>query len=155
MSMLPKILLSSICLYLCDSNVKANTMCNEKALRETIDVFGNAFVTADVEILGRLLTDNYIHVNGGSGNIIRRSAWLNWLSSRKVELDSGKVKVTNYKLDVQNVVLTDKVGVVVGRAVSSGINNGESFSSSLRFSNTWICSDLGWRRASFHDSALE
>jgi hypothetical protein len=129
-------------------------MCTEKSLYETVDIFANAFVTADVDLLERLLTDNYIHVNGGSGNIIRKKAWLNWLLSRKVQLDTGKYKITHYKIDLQNVVMTGNTAVVVGKAESAGINKEEPFSSVLRFSNTWICSDLGWRRASFHDSML-
>lgn len=155
MSTFQKSCFASVLLVLGSSDALANSLCTEKSLRKTVDVFGNAFAVADVATLNELLMDNYIHVNGGSGNVIRKQAWLNWLASRKVELDSGKINIAHYKVDLLNVVLTGDTAVVVGQAESSGVNKGVPFSSLLRFSNTWICTDLGWRRASFHDSLLD
>ena len=61
----------------------------EREVRAAVSAFGRAFVQADVSVLQRLLTENYLHVNGRSGSVLNRDQWLKWVASRRAELDSG------------------------------------------------------------------
>lgn len=155
MQLIKPLLLSTLLLSSFSLQAANDTACNETELRNAVARFGEAFKTADTQRLDLLLTDNYIHVNGGSGNIIRKQAWLNWLGSRKSELQTGKYRFTHYQVDVLSVVVQDRVAIVVGEAVSAGQRNEIPFKSKLRFSNTWLCEKGQWRRAAFHDSPLK
>lgn len=148
-------LLSGMLLTSLSQQAIATKVCDEKALKTAIDRFGQAFLVADTDTLDSMLVDDYIHVNGGSGNIIRKQAWLNWLKSRKAELQANTLSISRYDVELNSVVVNGKVGIVVGSVTSEGINKQRPFTSVLRFSNTWLCQDNQWFRAAFHDSHLK
>jgi hypothetical protein len=45
----------------------AQTSNAEREVLAAVEQFGEAYRTADVQLLRSLLTDNYVHINGGSG----------------------------------------------------------------------------------------
>jgi hypothetical protein len=132
----------------------AEVSSREAAVRTAVASFGSAFVEADVPTLEALLTDTYVHVNGSSGNILNRNEWLTWVKTRQAELEAGTLVVSDYRIEDLEVELFGEAAVVTGVAISSGIRNGDSFDTRLRFSNVWIFGGGGWRRAAFHDSPI-
>jgi len=128
---------------------------SEKAVREAVEEFSRAFLEADISALETLLTDDYIHVNGSSGSVLNRDAWLKWMKSRRTELDSGQLLINEYRVEDVTVKVYEDVAIVTGVVHSSGTRQGEAFASQVRFTNTWVLFDGTWRRVSFHDSPLK
>lgn len=133
------------------SNDKATS---EHEVRAAVAKFGQAFLDADGEVLGSLLTSDYIHVNGRSGNVLNRDEWLNWIQSRRLELETGQLIIDEYDTKDVAVQIYENVAIVTGAVYSSGNHNGEPFASHVRFTNTWISINGEWHRAVFHDSPL-
>lgn len=127
---------------------------SEREVRAAVTKFGQAFLDADVEILESLLTSDYIHVNGGSGNVLKRSEWLDWIKSRRTELKTGQLIIDEYNTKDVVVKLYENAAIVTGTVYSSGNHDGKPFASHVRFTNTWGLIDGVWRRAAFHDSPL-
>ena len=123
-------------------------------LQEAVDRFGRAYLEADVPVLRLLLADNYVHVNGSSGNVLNRSVWLDWVGSRRAQIDNEELQITEYRVeDVESVIHGD-TAIVIGTVFSSQLTDGVFTTSRIRFTNTWLYRDAKWLRASFHDSAL-
>jgi len=123
-------------------------------VRAAVTAFGLAFVEADISKLKSLLTEDYLHVNGGSGKVLGRDDWLKWMESRRVEIEKGILIIEDYRIEDVEISLDGNAALVVGRVVSSVKRDGVPKSSQIRFSNTWLCRDGVWRRASFHDSPM-
>ena len=126
----------------------------ENKVQAAVAKFGRAFLNADVEVLESLLTNDYIHVNGSSGNVLNRNEWLNWIKSRRTELEAGQLIIDEYDTKDIVVKIYENVAIVTGMVYSSGKHNGEMFTSHIRFTNTWVLNDGKWHRAAFHDSPL-
>ena len=143
----------AIALLVAAASVHADTD-REAAVRAAVDAFGEAFVAADTERLDAMLVGDYVHVNGGSGNLVDRASWLSWVASRKGELESGRLVVDTYAVEDVAVVIHGHTAIVTGIVRSTTTRDGESRTSNLRFTNVWLEQDGVWRRAAFHDSAL-
>lgn len=126
----------------------------ETAVRAAVAEFGQAFKQADVAALESLLTADYVHVNGGSGSVLSRGAWLSWIATRRSELESGALVIRDYDVEDVTVSVRGDNAFVTGVVRSRGSRNGEAFSSNVRFTNVWVSQGGAWRRASFHDSRL-
>jgi ketosteroid isomerase-like protein len=126
----------------------------EADLRSAIQAFGEAFRVADAQELGLLLSDDYVHVNGGSGNVIDREDWLRWVESRRREIHNGELIIREYRIEDLRIVIHGDTAIVVGAVFSKEVRNGQSHTVRIRFSNTWLYEDSKWRRAAFHDSAI-
>jgi len=126
----------------------------EEDVREAVRTFGRAFVEADVPVVRSMLTEDYVHVNGGSGNVIDRERWLAWIASRRVELDRGDLVIDTYRVDEVKVEMHGETAIVTGVVHSTGRRRSEAFTSRIRFTNVWTEQDGVWRRAAFHDSRL-
>jgi hypothetical protein len=123
-------------------------------LQKAVDTFGRAFLEADVPALGLLLADNYVHVNGTSGNVLNRTDWLDWVASRRAQIDNEELQVTEYRIEDVEAVIHGDTAIVIGTVFSSQVTGGEFTTSRIRFTNTWLYRDAKWLRAAFHDSAL-
>jgi len=126
----------------------------EAELRKAVDTFGRAFLEADVPALRLLLTDKYVHVNGRSGNVLNRSEWLNWVESRRAQIDSKELQITEYRIEDVRTIIHGDTAIVIGTIFSSQVTGGEVGTSRIRFSNTWLYRDARWLRAAFHDSPV-
>ncbi len=115
----------------------AQQMSREHEVRAAVSAFSRAFVEADVSVLRTLLTEDYVHINGRSGSLLNRDEWLNWIASRRAELDSGRLVIDTYRIEDVNVQIHGEAAVVTGR---------------VRFTNVWVEQGGVWRRAAFHDS---
>ena len=134
--------------------IEANGMDREAEVRDAVNTFGRAFAEADVATLKSLLHENYVHVNGRSGNVLNRAEWLEWVTSRRAEIQSGELVVNDYRIKDLQIVLGEATAIVVGVVVSSQTKNGNSTESRIRFTNLWVYRKGGWIRSAFHDSAI-
>ena len=126
----------------------------EAEVRAAVNAFGRAFVEADVPTLESFLSENYVHVNGGSGNVLNRDDWLKWMKSRRSEIEKGELVVDDYRIEDVRIALDGDTATVIGTVFSSVSRNGNSKTSKIRFSNIWLYREGVWRRAVFHDSPL-
>ncbi len=137
------------------AQTKLTLRVTEQDVKTAIDNFATAFKKADVTILAKLLCENYIHVNGNSGNIIEKKHWLKWNRSRTLLIGNGELVINNYQIQDLQVQVYEKVAIVVGVVKSAGFNKGVPFQSQLRFTNVWVVENNKLCRASFHDSAIK
>ena len=124
-------------------------------LKQAVESLAVAFSKADVSTLESLITDNYIHINGRSGNVIGKQAWLKWNKSRQKNMATNKEVIERYQINSLQIELFENTAFVTGIVISSGTRNAEKFKSKIRFSNVWIRSKNQWKRATFHDSPIE
>lgn len=134
--------------------VNAQDVSPEEGVRVAVQKFGQAYRKADVGTLRGLLTRDYVHTNGSSGNRINRDQWLTWVGSQKELLENGELLIETYELSDIRVRIYGNAGVVTGKVKSNGIRKGEPFSVNVRFTNVWIKEKEVWRRAAFHDSPI-
>ena len=126
----------------------------ETEIRAAVASFGSAFMEADIPTLESLLEERYTHINGGSGNVLNRDEWLRWVESRRAELESGALVVSDYWIENVEVEVHGEAAAVTGVAVAIGSRNGIPYDSQVRFTNLWVHRGDSWRRAAFHDSPL-
>ena len=126
----------------------------EAEVLAVVKAFGRAYVEADVETLETLLFEKYVHVNGRSGNVLNRGEWLEWVTSRRAEIENGELVVSDYRIEDVEVVLDGTTAIVIGVVYSSQSRNGNTDTSGIRFSNLWLYRKGAWRRAAFHDSPI-
>lgn len=144
-----------ICMALVVSGTAmAEEIDREGEVRSAVDQFGSAFVEADVPTLESLLSENYVHVNGRSGDVLNRDDWLNWVKSRRTEIEKGELKFCDYRIEDLIIVVDEDTATVVGTVVLCMNRNGTSSTSRIKFSNTWLYRKGEWRRSAFHDSPL-
>ena len=123
-------------------------------VRDAVRAFGLAYAAADTVTLKSLLADDYVHVNGGTGTVLSRDDWLEWVESRKAAMARGELIVDDYRVEDVEISLDGNVAIVVGRVISSVREDGVLRSSEIRFSNTWVYREGAWRRLLFHDSPM-
>jgi len=133
---------------------EAREASGEDEVRSAVSDFGRAFVEADVAYLRSHLTEGYVHVNGGSGKVLNRSEWLDWLDTRRAGLASGELVISEYSIGDMVVKLYGETAVVTGVVESRGIHKGKPFTSRIRFTNVWLRLEGEWLRAAFHDSSI-
>jgi hypothetical protein len=117
--------------------------------------FRDAFAKADAAALDRLLADDYVHTNGGSGQVLDRAAWLGYVRSRRAELDSGILRIEEYRSSEPVIRLLGTVAVVTHEVTTAGERKGQRFRSRVQVTQMWSREGGRWRRAAFHDSPLE
>lgn len=126
----------------------------EDEVRRAIVAFSRAFVEADVTYLRSHLTQEYIHINGSSGNVLNRVEWLDWVNSRRAALAGGALVISDYSVADIVVKIYGTTAVVTGIVESSGMRKGVPITSRIRFTNVWVKQGGTWLRAAFHDSAI-
>ncbi len=124
-------------------------------LKQSLEIFSKAYAAANVPVLEPLLTNNYIHINGSSGSVIDKQAWINWNKLRQQNIASGKEVIKRYDVQDLKIEMFENTAFVTGIVLSNGVRNGEPFDTKIRFSNVWIYTKNRWQRASFHDSSIE
>jgi ketosteroid isomerase-like protein len=123
-------------------------------VRAAVEKFGQAYVAADVEVLGSLLADPYLHVNGGTGTVLNEASWLAWIETRREALDDGSLVIETYEVEDLVIRMRRDSAIVLGIVRSTGVENGVAFDTAIRFSNLWVLEGEDWKRALFHDSVL-
>lgn len=151
------ILLSLLFLSACNVDLKVETVSEDKLLKEVknaVDNFGKAYVEADTSKLKTLLAEEYLHINP-DGNKISKNDWLNWVGSRKAEIENGSLVIDVYETrDLSIRLISDKTAIADGIIYSTGTRNTELFIVHIKFTNVWIKENGNWKRTVFHDSRL-
>lgn len=123
-------------------------------LERALGAFSAAFIQGDAEALDTLLTDDYIHTNGGTGAVLDKERWLEYIRTRRAEIASGRLRVDRYESSAVTIRWHGDAAVVSSQVVSEGSRDRKPFATRLRVSQVWVRSDGQWRRAAFHDSPL-
>jgi Domain of unknown function (DUF4440) len=124
------------------------------ALHVALQAFSRAFLKADAEALDTLLTADYLHTNGGTGTVLTKIQWLEFIRGRRAELQSGRLQVARYEATNQEVRWYAGAAVVSTQVVSEGRRDGAAFESRLQVTQVWVRRGDRWWRAAFHDSPL-
>lgn len=124
------------------------------ALTLALEALGDAFQKADAEALDTLLARDYVHTNGGSGSVLDKPRWLDYIRSRSADLRSGRLRVERYESTEPAICWFHDMAVVSSRIVSAGTRSGTPFESRLQVTQVWIRDGARWLRAAFHDSPI-
>lgn len=117
---------------------------------DAVAAFGQAYRTADVDTLDRLLTEDYVHTNSSSSPI-DRTAWLGWVATRRDAIASGRLAIIEYENTDLRVVRHGSMAIVTGRNRTVAEEGGDRRTSALRFTMVWVKTEAGWKRAAFQD----
>ncbi len=147
------VLLVAVCL---PTNMASARQSESKTdVKQAFERFSKAFIEADASTLDSLLVASYTHTNGRSGNVLGKSQWLGFIESRRIQLDAGSLVISKYEIDELDILVHADAAIISGLAFSSGTQDGESYSSRVRFTNLWVRKGGLWMRAAFHDSPLQ
>jgi len=136
------------------SCTKNKDIANEQELEQAIHTFNFAFRMADVETLDRMISERYVHTNG-SWKAFGREDWLGYMEKRKVQIETGELKVSRYEMQDLKIEIHGTSAFVTGMFLTEGEENGESFKRKIRISNFWVIENGEWKRAGFHDTHIE
>ena len=125
---------------------------DRRSLQRAVDAFSAAFVRADVAALDTLLADDYLHTNGGTGRVLDKARWLEYIRARRAELQGGQLRVSRHESSAVTIRWHGDAAVVASRVVSEGSRDGQPFATRLQVTQVWVRSGGQWRRAAFHDS---
>lgn len=124
------------------------------ALQKALQDFSSAFLAADAQALDTLLAADYLHTNGGTGAVLTKAEWLDYIRARRADLRAGRLRVHRYETTDMVIRWYSGAAVVSGRVFAEGRRNGAAFSSRLQVTQLWIRTGDRWRRAAFHDSPV-
>ena len=124
------------------------------SLDRAVTEFGAAFARADTAGLDTLLTDDYVHTNGGTASVLDKARWLAYVGGRRAELESGRLRLDRYETSGMTVQWNPPVAVVLAQVTSEGVRDGRTFTSRVQVTQVWLHRGGRWRRAAFHDSPL-
>jgi hypothetical protein len=124
------------------------------ALQRSLQAFGAAFLQADAEALDTFLVAGYLHTNGGSGTVLDKPGWLDYIRGRRADLHHGRLRIDRYETLGLAIRWYPTAAVVSSQVVSEGTQDGVPFSSRLQVTQVWILLGEQWRRAAFHDSPV-
>ncbi len=124
------------------------------ALYAALKGFSAAFRDADHEALDTLLDASYMHTNGGTGQVLTRDEWIEYVRRRRADLENGRLRIDTYETSDVRIRWCSGAAVVSSQTRSEGIHNGRSFQSRLRVTQLWLHVGGRWRRAAFHDSPI-
>ena len=124
------------------------------ALEAALETFNAAFLSADAKGLDTLLVTDYLHTNGGTGAVLDKTGWLEYIRHRRAELQSGRLQVERHESAGVTIRWYPDAAVVNSQVISQGKRDGEPFLTRLRVTQVWVLTDHGWRRAAFHDSPI-
>jgi len=128
----------------------AVTAAAEDDVLAAVERFGQAYRSADVDVLKEMLTADYVHTNSASAPI-GRDAWLSWVASRRTAIEEGRLRVVDYVNSDLDVVRHGEMAIVTGRNRTVSEEDGERRVSTLRFTMVWVKAEAGWKRAAFQD----
>ncbi|WP_303317883.1 nuclear transport factor 2 family protein [Flavivirga abyssicola] len=129
---------------------------NEKiALLNRVEAFNTAFKVCNIAKLESMLTENYRHTNGISKPIDKR-AWVNYLRTRKAQIEKGELVVNTYEMkDTEVELYNNHTAILTAKIVVSSKKQGEIQNNEYRVTNIWIKDDGIWKRAGFHDGKIQ
>ncbi len=152
--MKPILLSFLLVLILSCSEKKPEKAEQESTLKSSIENFNQAFATADIEKLEGLITEDYQHTNGTS-QAIGRSSWLSYLGKRKKALESGELVVHSYDMDELQIQQLGGSAIATAKVTVSQTRDSVKEERAYRVTTVWVLEDGTWKRAGFHDGAIQ
>ncbi len=140
-------------LFSCGRAAPETIPAGAEQLQQAMHTFNEAFARADATALSELLTTNYLHTSGNRP-AIGKEAWLEYVRSRKAQVEKGLLAIDNYQMLDVKVRLYGPAAVVSSRAVEQGLENGAPFDAAYRTSQFWVVENGQWKRAGFHDTQI-
>lgn len=120
----------------------------------SIESFNHAFAKGDIDHLSTSITENYQHSNGTS-KAIGKESWLNYLKSRKAQLESGELKVLEYRLEETQLETFGHTAILTAKIISKTELKGETRENEYRVTHVWAYENGKWKRAAFHDGKIQ
>jgi hypothetical protein len=77
----------------CPNPASAQGASQEDEVREAVSLLDHAYMEADVSYLQSRLTEEYIYINGSTGNVLGREDCLSWVQSRRARMASGELEL--------------------------------------------------------------
>ena len=143
--------------FACNVDVKVENISTNELIKEVktaVTDFGNAYAEADTAKLKTMLADKYLHTNP-DGKTISKKDWLNWVGTRKSEIENGLLIIDTYETRDLNIrLITDSAAIADGIIYSTGTQNSKPFNVYIKFTNVWIKENGKWKRTVFHDSRI-
>ncbi|GJL94031.1 MAG: hypothetical protein DHS20C05_04360 [Hyphococcus sp.] len=125
-----------------------------KDVEAAILQFAEAYRSGDVAAVDQLIAEDYSHINNG-GEPIDRTDYMAWNNLRAGHLKKGEWRIDQYEVTELVITTHELSAVATGRVIAKGERNGKQWNSDVRFTNLWIKESGHWRRAGFHDTALD
>ncbi len=126
----------------------------EEDLLTTLNKFNTAFAEGDLDFLDRHTTSNYQHTNN-SNKAFGKTAWFEYLASRKEDLDNGVLRLERYAMSEIDVQLYQNSALITGLVYTKGNHYSEAFDRQLRVTHLWVFQEGTWKRAGFHDTPVD
>lgn len=127
----------------------ADRAADEAALREIKEVlWPRAYFTQDVQLLDRILADEFQMVDG-DGNWSTKREELEWVAKNKPAYDSLTFAIRRLE------VFDNGTAVVAGTGTIRGTADGKSFVGDYQSSNIFIKRDGVWRAVASHVSGYQ
>ncbi|NAS11362.1 nuclear transport factor 2 family protein [Poritiphilus flavus] len=127
---------------------------NEDTLKTSIENFNQAFASADIEKLEGLITEEYQHTNGNSP-AIGKSSWLSYLVKRKSAIESGELVVHDYRMEELKIQQLGGSAIATAKVLVSQTRDSVSEERAFRVTTVWVLEEGTWKRAGFHDGAIQ
>lgn len=138
----------------CQTTTESDTKHKKETLIKQIETFNNAFKEGNTELLASMITDNYVHTNGNS-KAIHKENWINYLSKRQKEIESGELTVRNYEMKDTEIQLYQETAIVTSKIIVSTVKSDRLHQNEFRVTNIWVLENGIWKRAGFHDGKIK
>lgn len=125
----------------------------EERLRKQLARFDQAFVAADTAKLADMITPDYTHTNRERPPI-GKDQWFDFISSRKKDIDSGKIEVLSYETSNIKITLLDQTAIVNARVDIQQKVDGKPMKVAYQVTHVWKNEEGIWMRAAFHDGKI-
>jgi len=150
-------LLFVACFCACSSPNSSSSISQSEDIKEelitVLNTINEAFQKGDVQTLGNMITEDYVHTNGNAPSIDKET-WLNYLQKRTQEIKSGELEVLNYNMAEMEIVFHGKVAIVTGKVEVTNKRGEEIRENAYRITNIWVKENNSWKRAGFHDGKI-
>ncbi len=117
------------------------------ALASALRSFSAAFLKADAEALDTFLVTDYLHTNGGTGTVLDKTRWLDYIRTRRAALQRGHLRVDRYELVGTAITSYPGTAIVSSQVVTEGLQNSIPFASRLQVTQVWLSRRPKVRRA--------
>lgn len=148
-------ILLALSLSFCMDAQKATTTSEKdtQKLHEAIAAFNEAFQQGNLAVLDSLTTANYMHSNGISKSIDKRS-WFTYLKKRAKAIESGDLEVIDYTMSESEIKVYGDMAIVTGKIEVTQKVSGAMQKNAYRVTHVWIHREGRWKRAGFHDGKI-
>lgn len=137
-----------------DSKKTVVSEAERQELLTTIESFNTAFRNGDARTLNTMITDEYLHTNGNSKAIDKKS-WITYMEHRSGSLARGNFEVSDYAMDEIDIAFYGDAALVTGKVSVTRKDATGIKTNNYRVTHLWIKEAGKWKRAGFHDGKIK